>query len=78
MALAKYDSGSHGAWEILHDGRAANTYRIKAAQAAISAASLALRPGRQLIVTRRSGYGTEPTTGGIASGWLGKMEKLSL
>jgi hypothetical protein len=66
MGLAKYEiTGEPGEWHVLHDGRAPNTYETKEAafEAAIAAASVALRQGHEVIVTAPSSHGSEPTTG---------------
>ena len=70
MGLAKYEIiGDPGNWHVLHDGKAPNTYETKEAafEAAIAAASLALREGHEVIVTAPSSHGTEPTTGASES-----------
>jgi hypothetical protein len=49
MGLAAYDIvGSAGEWRVRHDGKAENVYQTKEAafQAAVAAASLALRQGQ--------------------------------
>jgi hypothetical protein len=66
MGLAKYEIiGDPGNWHVLHDGRALHTYETKEAafEAAVVAASLALREGHEVIVSAPSSHGTEPTTG---------------
>lgn len=48
MGIAKYKIfGTEGTWRVLHDGKAENEYATKEAafEAAIAAASLALREG---------------------------------
>jgi hypothetical protein len=54
MGLASYEiTGSGGAWRVNHDGKAENVYEtIEAAfEAAVAAASLALRQGHEVRVT---------------------------
>jgi len=66
MGLAKYEIiGSPGQWQVLHDRQASNTYVTKesAFEAAVAAASLALRQGHEVIVTAPSSHGVEATTG---------------
>jgi hypothetical protein len=66
MGLAKYEIvGDPGEWHVLHDGQSPNTYDTKEAafEAAVAAASLALRQGHEVVVTAPSSHGTEPTTG---------------
>lgn len=66
MGLAKYEViGSPGNWQVLHDGQAPNTYVAKEAafEAAVAAASLALREGHEVIVMAPSSHDTEATTG---------------
>ena len=66
MGLAKYEiTGKPGEWHVLHDGQAPNTYETKEAafEAAVAAASLALRQGHEVIVAAPSSHGTEPATG---------------
>ena len=55
MGLAAYEIfGAAGEWRIRHDGRAENVYQTKEAafEAAIAAASLALRPGHEVADQR--------------------------
>jgi phosphotransferase system HPr-like phosphotransfer protein len=66
MGLASYKIfGVPGAWHVDHDGKAANTYQTKEAafEAAVAAASLALRQGHEVSVTAPGSSGTEATTG---------------
>ena len=54
MGLAYYDIvGSEGEWRVRHDGKAANVYETKEAafEAAVAAASLALRQGHEVRVS---------------------------
>jgi hypothetical protein len=54
MGQAFYDiMGKAGAWRVHHDGKADNVYETKEAafEAAIAAASLALRQGHEVRVT---------------------------
>ena len=54
MGLAAYDIvGGDGAWHVQHDGTVRNTYETKEAafEAAVAAASLALRQGHAVRVT---------------------------
>jgi hypothetical protein len=54
MGIAKYEIfGTEGTWRVLHDGNAENEYATKEAafEAAIAAASLALREGHEVSVT---------------------------
>jgi hypothetical protein len=63
MGIAKYEIfGTEGTWRIRHDGKAENEYATKEAafEAAIAAASLALREGHEVTVTAPS----SPTTTG--------------
>ena len=66
MGIARYEIfGKEGAWRIRHDGKAENEYATKEAafEAAIAAASLALREGHDVTVTAPS---SETTTGAPA------------
>lgn len=67
MGLASYKIiGESGNWHVLHDDKAPNTYETKEAafEAAVTAASLALRQGHEVVVTAPgSSGGTEATTG---------------
>jgi hypothetical protein len=63
MGLAIYEIfGATGEWRIRHDGKAENTYTTKesAFEAAVAAASLALRQGHEVRVTAPA---SETTTG---------------
>jgi hypothetical protein len=54
MGIAKYEIfGTEGTWRVRHDGKAENEYATKEAafEAAIAAASLALRQGHEVTVT---------------------------
>jgi hypothetical protein len=54
MGLAAYDIiGSDAEWRVQHDGKAENVYETKEAafEAAVAAASLALRLGHEVRVT---------------------------
>jgi uncharacterized protein (DUF58 family) len=54
MGLASYEiTGSGGAWRVNHDGKADNVYEtIEAAfEAAVTAASMALRQGHEVHIT---------------------------
>lgn len=51
MGLASYEIiGSGGEWRVSHDGKAENVYQTKesAFEAAVAAASLALRQGHEI------------------------------
>jgi hypothetical protein len=53
MGIASYEIiGSPGAWRVSHDGKAENVYETKEAafEAALAAASLALRQGHEVRV----------------------------
>jgi phosphotransferase system HPr-like phosphotransfer protein len=66
MGIAKYEIfGVEGTWRVRHDGKAENEYATKEAafEAAMAAASLALRQGHDVTVTAPSG---ETTTGALA------------
>jgi phosphotransferase system HPr-like phosphotransfer protein len=66
MGLASYKIfGVPGAWHVDHEGKAANTYETKEAafEAAVAAASLALRQGHEVSVTAPGSDGVEATTG---------------
>ena len=68
MGQAVYEIvGSAGEWRIRHDGNAENVYQTKesAFEAAIAAASLALRQGHAVTVTAP---GSETATGADNSG----------
>jgi hypothetical protein len=54
MGLAVYDiTGADKEWRVRHDGKAENVYETKEAafEAAVAAASLALRQGHEVRVT---------------------------
>ncbi|MDB5519512.1 MAG: hypothetical protein JWQ17_6270 [Tardiphaga sp.] len=54
MGLAEYEVVANGkAWSVLHDGRAENDYATKEAafEAAVAAASLAIREGHEIHVS---------------------------
>lgn len=58
MGLAAYDIiGTAGEWRVSHDGKAENVYETKEAafEAALAAASLALRQGHEVRVTAPGG-----------------------
>jgi hypothetical protein len=64
MGLANYKVfGEPGVWRVEHVGKAENTYaRQEAAfEAAVAAASLALREGHEVVVSA-PGHGEEATT----------------
>lgn len=66
MGLASYRIfGVPGAWHVDHEGKAANTYPTKEAafEAAVAAASLALRQGHEVNVTAPGSGHMEATTG---------------
>jgi phosphotransferase system HPr-like phosphotransfer protein len=66
MGLASYKIfGVPGAWHVDHDGKAPNTYETKEAafEAAVAAASLALRQGHEVSITAPGSNGSEATTG---------------
>jgi hypothetical protein len=68
MGLANYEIiGTAGEWRVRHDGRAENVYETKesAFEAAIAAASLALRQGHEVRV---SAPGRETATGAANTG----------
>ena len=68
MGQAVYEIvGSAGEWRIRHDGNAENVYQTKesAFEAAIAAASLALRQGHAVTVTAPA---SETATGAYNSG----------
>lgn len=68
MGMAAYDIvGRAGEWRVKHDGKAENVYQTKEAafEAAVAAASLALRQGHEVRVTV-SGNGT--STGAANAG----------
>ena len=54
MGMAAYEIfGVEGEWRVRHDGKAENVYETKesAFEAAVAAASLALRQGHEIKVT---------------------------
>ena len=66
MGTANYEIfGTEGQWRVRHDGKAENVYATKEAafEAAVAAASLALRQGHEVKVT---GPASETTTGARA------------
>jgi phosphotransferase system HPr-like phosphotransfer protein len=66
MGLANYRIfGTPGAWRVDHDGKSENTFDTKEAafEAAVAAASLALRQGHQVIVSAPGSDGNEAATG---------------
>lgn len=68
MGLANYEIiGTAGQWRVRHDGHAANVYETKesAFEAAVAAASLALRQGHEVRV---SAPGSETATGAANAG----------
>ena len=68
MGLAIYEIvGTAGEWRVRHDGQAKNVYQTKesAFEAAVAAASLALRQGHEVRV---SAPASETTTGTANSG----------
>jgi hypothetical protein len=71
MGLASYQIiGEPGKWHVLHDEQAPNTYETKEAafEAAVAAASLALRQGHEVMVAAPGSGGTEATTGARNAG----------
>ena len=68
MGQAFYEIvGTAGEWRVRHDGQAANVYETKesAFEAAVAAASLALRQGHEVRV---SAPGSETATGAANTG----------
>ena len=66
MGLARYRIlGTAGTWTVEHDGKSPNDYATKEAafEAAVAAASLALREGHEIILTA-----PESEVGGTATG----------
>ena len=66
MGIAKYAIfGTEGLWRVSHDSKAENEFATKEAafEAAIAAASLAIRQGHEVIVTAPA---SETTTGAPA------------
>jgi hypothetical protein len=67
MGLAHYRIfGAPGEWRVEHDGNSENTYLTKEAafEAAVGAASLALRQGHQVVVTAPGSDDNNAATGG--------------
>jgi hypothetical protein len=65
MGIAAYDIvGSENEWRIHHDGKAENVYTTKesAFEAAVAAASLALRQGHEVRITAPA---SETATGAV-------------
>ena len=68
MGLAAYEIvGSAGEWRVSHDGKAENVFETKegAFEAAVAAASLALRQGHEIRITAPAGVSA---TGAANSG----------
>jgi len=68
MGLAVYEIfGAAGEWRVQHDGLAKNVYQTKesAFEAAVAAASLALRQGHEVRVTAPA---SDTVTGAANSG----------
>lgn len=66
MGLASYEIiGDAGEWRISHDGKAENVYATKesAFEAAVAAASLALRQGHEIQITAPGRDAGGSTTG---------------
>jgi hypothetical protein len=66
MGTASYQIiGEPGNWRVLHDDRMPNSYETKEAafEAAVAAASLALRQGHEIIVTAPGARNGELATG---------------
>lgn len=54
MGMARYAiSGGKGEWHVEHDGQVAHTYETKEAafEAAVAAASIAMRQGHEIAIT---------------------------
>ena len=54
MGMARYAiSGEKGEWHVEHDGQVAHTYETKEAafEAAVGAASIAMRQGHEIAIT---------------------------
>jgi phosphotransferase system HPr-like phosphotransfer protein len=69
MGIASYEIiGVVGEWRVSHDGKAENVYQTKEAafEAAVAAASLALRQGHEVRVTA-SGADAGGTATGAAN-----------
>jgi uncharacterized protein (DUF58 family) len=68
MGQAYYDiTGKAGAWRVQHDGKSENVFETKEAafEAAVAAASLALRQGHEVRVTAPA---SETSTGAANAG----------
>jgi hypothetical protein len=68
MGLASYEIvGRPGEWRVSHDGKALNAYETKesAFEAAVSAASLALRQGHEVHI---AAPGSSTATGAANAG----------
>jgi hypothetical protein len=68
MGLASYEIvGGGGEWRVSHDGKAENVYETKesAFEAAVAAASLALRQGHEVRISVPTGV---TTTGAANAG----------
>jgi hypothetical protein len=68
MGLASYEIvGSPGEWRVSHDGKALNVYETKesAFEAAVTAASLALRQGHEVHIVAP---GSSTATGAANAG----------
>jgi hypothetical protein len=66
MGLASYEVREKGkSWTVLHDGESNNEYATKEAafEAAVGAASVALRQGHDIRVTVRGGASDKVTLG---------------
>lgn len=66
MGFADYKIfGRPGEWHVEHDGEVANTYDTKesAFEAAVVAASLAMREGHEIIITVPGSDGIRSSTG---------------
>lgn len=62
MGIASYEIvGAAGEWRVSHDGLAANVYQTResAFEAAVAAASLALRQGHEVWIMAFEGVRTE-------------------
>ena len=72
MGMASYEIiGSAGEWRVSHDGKAENVYQTResAFEAAVTAASLALRQGHEVrILAPRHGTATGAANPGQATG----------
>lgn len=66
MGMARYAIiGQKGDWHVEHYGKVAHTYATKEAafDAAVAAASLAMREGHQIAITPGSAEGVESSNG---------------